>query len=49
MAPLTVLPLSLIPTFLVPLFTIFHVICIAHARKWKVATSHTRQVTARAV
>jgi hypothetical protein len=34
-SPMTVLPLSLIPTFLVPLFLIFHVICIAQARKWK--------------
>jgi hypothetical protein len=36
MLPLTVLPLSLVPTFLVPLFTMFHVISIAQARKWKV-------------
>jgi hypothetical protein len=34
MVVMTVLPLSLIPTFLVPLFVIFHVICIAQARKW---------------
>jgi hypothetical protein len=33
--PVTVLPLSLIPTFFVPLFLIFHVICIAQARKWQ--------------
>jgi hypothetical protein len=32
--PMTVLPLSLIPTFFVPLYLIFHVICIAQARKW---------------
>jgi hypothetical protein len=31
---MTVLPLSLIPTFFVPLFLIFHVICIAQAKKW---------------
>jgi hypothetical protein len=31
---MTVLPLSLIPTFGVPLFLIFHIICIAQARKW---------------
>ncbi len=42
MAPLTVLPLSIIPTFLVPLFLIFHVICIAQARAWNVATERTR-------
>ena len=35
MAAMTVLPLSLVPTFLVPLFLIFHVICIAQARRWK--------------
>jgi hypothetical protein len=32
---MTVLPLSLIPTFFVPLFLIFHLICIAEARKWQ--------------
>ena len=32
---MTVLPLSLIPTFLVPLFTMFHVISIAQATKWR--------------
>ena len=37
MVAMTVLPLSLVPTFLVPLFLIFHVICIAQARTWKVA------------
>jgi hypothetical protein len=31
---MTVLPLSLIPTFAVPLLIIFHVICIAQARRW---------------
>jgi hypothetical protein len=35
MAPMTVLPLSLIPTFIVPLLFIFHLICIAQARRWK--------------
>jgi hypothetical protein len=35
MDPMTVLPLSLVPTFLVPLFLMFHVICIAQARRWK--------------
>jgi len=51
MLPLTVLPLSLVPTFLVPLFTIFHVICIAQARKWEGVSSHTGPVatTARAL
>ena len=34
MGPMTVLPLSLIPTFFVPLLLIFHVICIAQARRW---------------
>ena len=38
MVAMTVLPLSLVPTFLVPLFFIFHVICIAQARAWKVAS-----------
>ena len=38
MAAMTVLPLSLVSTFLVPLFLIFHVICIAQARAWKVAS-----------
>ncbi|HZR58046.1 MAG TPA: hypothetical protein VFA74_14315 [Terriglobales bacterium] len=37
MGAMTVLPLSLVPTFFVPLFLIFHVICIAQARKWKTA------------
>ncbi len=32
--PMTVLPLSLIPTFAVPLLLIFHLICIAQARRW---------------
>jgi hypothetical protein len=35
MTAMTVLPLSLIPTFLVPLLAIFHVICIAQARRWR--------------
>ena len=43
MLPLTVLPLSLVPTFLVPLFMIFHVICIAQARAWKVAFGRSGQ------
>jgi hypothetical protein len=34
MGAMTVLPLSLVPTFLVPLFFIFHLICIAQARRW---------------
>jgi hypothetical protein len=41
MVAMTVLPLSLIPTFLVPLFFILHVICIAQARAWKVASQQT--------
>jgi hypothetical protein len=41
MAPMTVLPLSVIPTFLVPLFFILHLICIAQARAWKVASGNT--------
>jgi hypothetical protein len=40
-APMTVLPLSLIPTFLVPLFLIFHVICIAQAKSWRVASERS--------
>ncbi|MGC2638432.1 MAG: hypothetical protein WA294_14705 [Acidobacteriaceae bacterium] len=31
---MTALPMSLIPTFGVPLFFIFHIICIALARRW---------------
>jgi hypothetical protein len=31
---MTELPMSLIPTFGVPLFFIFHIICIAQARRW---------------
>jgi len=31
---MTVLPMSLIPTFAVPLFFIFHIICLAQARRW---------------
>ncbi|MFB3916747.1 MAG: hypothetical protein ACE14M_08460 [Terriglobales bacterium] len=34
MVAMTVLPLSMIPTFVVPLLTIFHIICIAQARRW---------------
>jgi hypothetical protein len=44
MAAMTVLPLSLIPTFFVPLFLMLHVICIAQARKWTVASQEERQV-----
>jgi hypothetical protein len=43
MFAMTVLPLSLVPTFLVPLFMIFHVICIAQARAWKVDSEFIRQ------
>ncbi len=43
MGAMTVLPLSLIPTFLVPLFFIFHVICIAQAKAWKVPTALSGQ------
>jgi len=42
MAAMTVLPLSLIPTFLVPLFMMLHLICIAQARSWKVASQARR-------
>ncbi len=31
---MTVLPMSLVPTFFVPLLLIFHLICIAQARRW---------------
>jgi hypothetical protein len=48
MSAMTVLPLSLVPTFLVPLFLMFHVICIAQARNWRVAIGDA-QVTVRAV
>jgi len=40
---MTVLPLSLVPTFLVPLFFIFHVICFAQARSWRVVAADRRQ------
>jgi hypothetical protein len=33
---MTVLPMSMIPAFAVPLFLIFHIICIAQARRWPV-------------
>lgn len=33
---MTVLPMSIIPAFEVPLFLIFHIICIAQARRWPV-------------
>jgi len=45
MAAMTVLPLSLVPTLLVPLFVIFHTICIAQARTWRVASERARQTT----
>jgi hypothetical protein len=44
MVAMTVLPLSLIPTFFVPLFMMLHVICIAQARNWKIASHAGRQV-----
>ncbi len=31
---MSILPLSLVPTFAVPLLLIFHLICIAQARRW---------------
>jgi hypothetical protein len=34
MTAMTELPLSVIPTFVVPLLLIFHIICIAQARRW---------------
>jgi len=40
MVAMTVLPLSLVPTFLVPLFLIFHLICIAQARAWRIASDN---------
>lgn len=48
MVAMTVLPLSLVPTFLVPLFVIFHAICIAQARSWKIESERARE-TARPV
>jgi hypothetical protein len=45
MGPMTVLPLSLIPTFLVPLFVILHVICIAQARTWNIASQRATQTS----
>ena len=41
--PMTLLPFSLIPTFFVPLFLIFHVICIAQARKWQPESARNDQ------
>lgn len=48
MLPMTTLPLSVVPTFLVPLFLIFHVICIAQARRWRGSVAEERG-SARAV
>jgi hypothetical protein len=49
MARMTQLPLSLIPSFLVPLYLIFHVICIAQARRWRSVSSERHfEVAARA-
>lgn len=31
---MSILPLSLVPTFAVPLLIIFHLVCIAQARRW---------------
>ncbi len=44
MTPMTVLPLSLVPTFFVPLLLIFHLICIAQARAWKIAPQGPHKV-----
>lgn len=41
---MTTLPLSLVPTFLVPLYLIFHVVCIAQARRWAVPAHALRTV-----
>ena len=49
MGAMTVLPLSLIPTFLVPLFFILHLICIAQARAWRVASGSDRAASVKAV
>jgi hypothetical protein len=40
---MTMLPLSLIPTFLVPLFVMLHIICIAQARTWKIASERANE------
>jgi hypothetical protein len=36
------LPMSLVPTFIVPLLTIFHIICIAQARKFSPINAPSR-------
>lgn len=36
---MSTLPLSLVPTFIVPLLLIFHIIAIAQARRWPVAST----------
>jgi len=41
---MTMLPLSLVPTFLVPLFLIFHVVCIAQAKRWTVPSRPPHQI-----
>lgn len=41
---MTTLPLSLVPTFLVPLYLIFHVVCIAQAKRWTVPSQPHYQI-----
>ena len=41
---MTRLPLSLVPTFLVPLYLIFHVVCIAQAKRWIVPSRPAHQI-----
>jgi hypothetical protein len=41
---MTTLPLSLVPTFLVPLYLIFHVVCIAQAKRWAVPSRPAHQI-----
>ena len=48
-SPMTVLPLSLIPTFLAPLLLIFHLICIAQARRWPAQGPGVDEIAAAAV
>lgn len=43
MAAMTVLPLSLVPTFIVPLLLIFHLVCIAQAKRWRSPFGNRRE------
>lgn len=44
MAAMTALPLSLVPTFFVPLLLMFHLVCIAQARRWRTSFGESRPI-----